>query len=682
MLDIWHCIHATFGKYRSDILGRDYVSSGLFWYHDKHRQWRKKYHEIWMVAMIFGDWRFFWPQSIHEISIFPFAWDSSFNTGIGKSNLDSLWITGYFNLTAQLTKLGLSWDVVGLLTWIIPALLLTIVGSYVLSSLWIKSKGARSIVSLVYTFNTFLLLVFFGGQMGVVLAYGMVPLTLYFAIEFFSGLQAKKPLARQSLVFGVVLAIQILFDIRIAYIVVIALGLYWVIFVRKIHVSLVVAISIPVLLHAYWLLPSLMFPGSVTAQMGGVYTSVEALKFFSFADFSHALSLLQPNWPDNIFGKTSFLMPEFLLIPLFAFAALRSGKTQIQPKIFFALLALIGIFLAKGIHEPFGFVYEWAFAKVPGMIMFRDPVKWYVLITLGYSMLMGITVDELIRAKSPFIKKVVIGSVVVVWLGLHRDALQIIQKQIQTPIATPEYKALADALGKDTTFYRLLWVPQWPREGYFSDIHPSIGRVEFLHEASATGQIAELNTPDMPEKLSRLAVKYIVVPEDTYGTLFQTDRKYDNNLREQAIAQLDATKFLRRNKEFTHLAVYELASIKDRFFWNDQVQGDMSYKKINPTYYQISMTGCLHSCSMVFSEQYSPYWEVRVGSSIVRSVKTNDNLNSFYLPANSQNIDVYYKPQQYVRYGAIITLSTVGGILVYAYVYLRTQKAAKKRMVK
>ncbi len=45
--------------------------------------------------LIGGDWRFFWPENLKEIFPYSFAWDSSLNTGIGKSNLPLLWLDTY-----------------------------------------------------------------------------------------------------------------------------------------------------------------------------------------------------------------------------------------------------------------------------------------------------------------------------------------------------------------------------------------------------------------------------------------------------------------------------------------------------------------------------------------------------------------------------------------------------------
>ena len=85
--------------------------------------------------------------------------------------------------------------------------------------------------------------------------------------------------------------------------------------------------TIAVLLNLYWVLPLLMLKENTLDALGSAYTTVGALRFFSFADFSHSLSLLHPNWPENLFGKTYFLQPEFLLLPMLAFSSLLFVKS-------------------------------------------------------------------------------------------------------------------------------------------------------------------------------------------------------------------------------------------------------------------------------------------------------------------------------------------------------------------
>lgn len=54
---------------------------------------------------------------------------------------------------------------------------------------------------------------------------------------------------------------------------------------------------------------------------------------------------------------------------------------------FFAVLALLGIFLSKQVAPPGGFVYKLLFDHFPGFSAFREASKFYVLIAMSYSVM-------------------------------------------------------------------------------------------------------------------------------------------------------------------------------------------------------------------------------------------------------------------------------------------------------
>ena len=166
-----------------------------------------------------------------------------------------------------------------------------------------------------------------------------------------------------------------------------------------------ISVLIAVLVHSFWVLP-VALGGSSAAALGEEFTNPGMLKFLSVADFSHAISLLHPNWPENLFGKVYFMQPEFLVLPVIAFASLLFIKPTTKNKqliTYFSLLALIGAFLAKGVQEPGGAVFQWMFAHIPGFVMFRDPTKFYVYIALGYSILIPFTLERITKKSSQFI---------------------------------------------------------------------------------------------------------------------------------------------------------------------------------------------------------------------------------------------------------------------------------------
>ncbi|EKD86147.1 MAG: hypothetical protein ACD_37C00447G0001, partial [uncultured bacterium] len=115
---------------------------------------------------------------------------------------------------------------------------------------------------------------------------------------------------------------------------------------------MIIPFFITFLLNSYWIIPTLVLRINPLYDLGQIYTSFGAVKFFSFATLENTISLLHPNWPENLFGKVSFMKPEFLIIPILAYSSLlfiKNIETKIKKYIiFFAVLGLVGAFLAKG----------------------------------------------------------------------------------------------------------------------------------------------------------------------------------------------------------------------------------------------------------------------------------------------------------------------------------------------
>src|SRR6266581_5812767 len=85
-----------------------------------------------MNNLLLGDARFFWSENIKFFAHFPFAWDASLNTGIGISQLNTLWITSYLNLTSLFSLLGFSWSMITIIFWLIPILTISFFSAFFL----------------------------------------------------------------------------------------------------------------------------------------------------------------------------------------------------------------------------------------------------------------------------------------------------------------------------------------------------------------------------------------------------------------------------------------------------------------------------------------------------------------------------------------------------------------------
>ena len=349
------------------------------------------------------DWFFLYPQNLKELSKIPQLWDNQGWGGLGRFKPYN-WSFFYFQWPAKILSLfGLSWPVIEKIIWFWPYLVLGFFSSaFLFKTLFPKNKFWL-FSPFLFLFNTFSLIITSGGQMGFAMAYALSPLVLALFIQLLTN--SKINGLRSSILTGLILAFQMMLDPRVFYITMMAIGLYWVInlssnTLKRVIPTLILPFLVVVGLNLFWLLPVLLTRRPVLPE---TYGEAGWVKFLSFARFSDALSLLHPFWPENIFGKTYFFRPEFLILPMLAFSSLLFTRIKMDRKrmkadiCFFTILALVGAFLAKGNNPPFGEVYLWLFKNIPGMNMFRDPVKFYVLVAIGYSVLIPYSVEQVYK---------------------------------------------------------------------------------------------------------------------------------------------------------------------------------------------------------------------------------------------------------------------------------------------
>ncbi len=438
-----------------------------------------------------GDLGFIWGEQIAAFSWLPRVFHG--DIGFGFNGLLSLWLDYPFRLFIKLLSgVGISWFISEKLLWLF-VFAIAVYSSYKLVRHWTGS--------VMYSANTYFLLLFTGGQLGVALAYAYAPFV------FYRFMKHQKPNVKEQVINGLCLALLVTFDLRIAFLVVIATVFWW----SRSMLSLIVAGTI----HIFWILPTLLASHG-TAGLGSEFTNPGMLKFLSFTDFSHALALLHPNWPENLFGKVYFLQPEFLVIPIIAFGALLFTKEKTVR--FFALLALIGAFFAKGVNDPSGGLFQWMFVHVPGFVMFRDPTKFYLYIAISYAVLTPVIIK----------KNKYFGIIFIIfWIFTLRG---VIVNPVQTP---QEYVVFKNVLISDGVPSRTLWIPAKENFAYYSDTHPIL-----------TATDSSIIDP---------SVKYVVVPIDVSKRIFLNDYKYDAALRSTIIESIPFP----RDQRFHDLAVFE-----------------------------------------------------------------------------------------------------------------------------
>lgn len=570
-----------------------------------------------------GDAPFFSQEQLQALTIFPDLWRG--DEGLGISSLPSLWIDYPFRLiTFLLYKLGFSWFLIDKFWWIV-VFSIAAYGAYRLTKSYLGS--------VIYTTNTYILLLFDGGQLGVALAYGFLPWVFSTIDDYLSHQSSLKDTVKLGLFGGILF----LLDIRITYIFIVLLIPFLIVhrFNTRLHLRRhVVLVPFIILgINLFWILPSIIYKESIlSTQMN----NSASLSFFSVADFSHGLSLLHPNYPENLFGRVYFFRPEFLFIPLIAFSLFLNSKISFS-YISFGLIVLLGAFLSKGVKEPLGFVYEFLFNTVPGFFLFRDPTKWYAMVALGYSLLISNVLS----------KKTFQLVFIIFWLFTLRFVfLGKVTGNVSPVYMTQDYERLKDILLNDTTYGSTVWIPSVEKFGYKNDLHPAMtGKVE---NATASG------------------IKYVIVPADVEKRIFLDDYKYSDASRSAIINQLDRNESLRKLTGFEDLVVYQTANTDSLFMINNHnlvsTQKEDSWEMVIPPQTTESKLQAKIS--------YDPNWRLKLEKTTVDPQRSEDNGMSFILPSGEEQTGrLTYLPTRMAKIGTILSLSTLF-IIIFSLIVL------------
>ena len=639
-----------------------------------------------------GDYSFFFEENLHERFSLPFSWKEGYQAPFLNSYL-LVFITGL------LAKLGLDFVLIERLVWFWLFLLLAFFSSWSLGKFFFpesKDRITRFLVSLIYLFNTYVLMIAGGAQVGIMTAYAVAPLILIIFIK-----SSRKQKLKLKIVSGLALALQVAFDPRIAFITMGGAFFYSVfqfgLKIRKYLALFALPFFITLGAHFYWILPTVLVK---RAALPLGYGKSDWVSFLSFGDFSKSLSLLHPNWPENIFGKTYFMRPEFLIIPILAFVSLlfvnQLKNLQIKKNIlFFTFLALIGAFLAKGSNPPFGEIYLWLFNNFPGMNLFRDSTKFYVLIALSYSILIPFSITEIykrlktmrsMRRAAHYLPGLFVLLVVCYLLLLIKPAiLGQLGGTFKAKEVPQDYIQLKGFIGNQDEFFRTFWVPKKQRFGFFTNNYPAISSEAFVTDSVCQEPFCSLKeempeewgeecltndrcyvrelsyflNPKTAEALSLMAIKYVIVPFDSEGEIFLAERKYNQQQRKEVEEFLDTIFWLKKIDVTDKVAVYEMPSHKDHFFVPEKEINSIDWTMINPTKYIIHISKIAQPFNLVFSETYDELWQAKIGETIISSREWN-NLNNFSInQAGDLEITIEFTAQKYVYLGGIISILTL-----------------------
>lgn len=356
---------------------------------------------------------------------------------------------------------------------------------YYLTSVLLNSSHYRRYAaltsSIIYMFNPYLFVSLIFLPM-----YAVLPLMLAVYVKGLRG----EGLVQNALIFAlssVLISHPLIANYRWVVFAAITLVLYTAIhaFVDRLDVRhlirfLPLCTAFSVLTNLFWILPASQYSTQLlsVAELGlqtvpiiffggATSTLVEATRWLGQWAFYSTNPLYFSFAP--IYIENPIMMGITFIMPIMAF-----GAFLLRPKdknvIFFTALTLLGLFLAKGVNPPLGWLYEWAVLNISVLRVFRESFRWMALVTLGYSFLIGFTCAEIYdRLSHPkkrlrsyavaclFLSLIFINS----WPLVTGDVLNFWHDPSQRGVEIPEYYWNAeDWFSSDHDEFRVFVLPR------------------------------------------------------------------------------------------------------------------------------------------------------------------------------------------------------------------------------
>ncbi len=669
----------------------------------------------WILHLTFGagDWRYFFPAVLKN---WPFraAWVTAGNLG----NINyTLW-----RLPSELVYWLAPTSQWGDKLWVfIPYTLLLPLSAYLFLRLYFRKNISLLAGGLFFVSNTYFLAINSQGHLPLSIAACLMLIAFVFYKKYFDTEKIS-----QIIVAVLFLFLTGIYDFRFAYIGGIVFIMYTLFYLGKMSKKkfrdIIMAALLLILVNLYWLIPATM-----VGVDGGLADSLFGGNFWTL---SSAITMHHPFWP--LISKIDWFVVQpipffYWLFPLFAWAGFVFNRKN-KDALFFAMLAIVGIFLSKLTNAPLGSLYSWAFATVPGWHAFRESSKFYVLIIVSYSFLISALVETAPKKIALAVLGILIACSIAISLPVILNRAGEMYEARQIP---PEYTELGDTLQKQKEFYRTVWSPTFSRWSYASDTHPKVSQTFFNSgDWTIPGQYdpSPLNEkmnfyryPALHQFFDILAVKYFIVPlqEPASDLFIYYGERQDLNVRQWYISELSKIKWLTRvDLGSPTLAVFENKDWRDHLYLTADPESilkvvpaqSVKWQFINPAEYQVTITGASSTeiLYLNFSEAYHPAWKIRVGEfSRLQALLHGDK---YFLPStshyknagalNSFKIDplqicasfhcvrnedgtidmdltVYFTPQSYYYLGAIISgLFLVGSLL---YLIFRARQGRRKK---
>lgn len=321
--------------------------------------------------------------TIAHSSFWPPSWEPLRDLG---QNMQPWWPAfPLWALAGALFRAGVSWPVLERLFWLWPYFVLVVALPYWFLIRRGVTPAASGICAALYAVNTWTIGEIERGHMPALVAYALIPAVVDRFLAILSQRRVD-PIWQAALL----LAAQTIYEVRYAYLTLLACAVLYVVFVvrdRRRYARADVAarfaggLAAYALLTLYFWLPLLIAPFSA-----GVDTSMASFENLSGRmSLLHAVLLFYPYYHHNLtidaFAVEAVEWP-FVVLPMAAVAGWFAGRRR-PLALPLAVLWMLALLVLAGPKSLFGFASTFVFAHVPGFKVFRDVTKLYAIATFA-----------------------------------------------------------------------------------------------------------------------------------------------------------------------------------------------------------------------------------------------------------------------------------------------------------
>lgn len=667
------------------------------------------------TTLNFSDW-YYWPdlptkELYNSWGTWVTYWD------LGQPNIQIYFLL-FKSVWSLITQIGTSYDDAVKFTFLIPISIFGFLSPFFLSKHITKNNLVSFIGALFYGTTTYFLLKQ-TAHIPIAFVYAMTPIVFLLAIETF-----KKNKSLYWIILTLTFSIIVGYEIRIGLILATIIFIYFVLFhirdyityIKNILISLIVFIT----LNAYWLIPSTqttLVEKSQTIANRGLFGN----KLF---DMKYAINLYESSWtgsypnmefkPQTI-NVFAWLIPISIVIILYL--STKKKNDNYKMLVFFSLISIIGILLTKQSSYPYKNLYSWLYDNVPIFNLYREASKFYLITALGYLGIITIGLNTIRKESKILFTLLTLSIIAISLLNLKPLLNQDIKTMFVNRTMPYDYQILTEYINSQNDYFRTLWIPRDSRWSPYSNYNPKASGLtatpeimEYLH--SDKSLILDSNKLNIFDNiLDQYSIKYVIIPikdDQNDDDFFQYYKP-----RDYYIDQINKFTCLKPLDIGTNdLLIYENENYRPHIYITDTKPNlsvkteyeDIEYQLVSPTEYKVKISNINDSLYLNFSENYNPYWRLRIGEfNWVKSIisqnyfidntyhkKNEYDLNTYFIDIEqvctnytctinengSYDIEatLYFEPQTRFYLGVFVSLSTLVLIFVYTIYRISTHK--------